>query len=297
MDDRDKGWQIALSPGTPLSDGAGETGVYVIRRWIGAGGMGAVCEVDVTDRADGPHVAKFLLDDRHAPQFFHEAAWQSQGLPGVVPVLWSDFTVIPRLGRPVPLLIMPYYSNGNLYQLQHLGGYTVRAAVTWILEIASALRDLPVVHRDIKPENILFNQDWQAELTDFGIAMPLDKELRQAYGLANYGFMGTGPYMAPEQSLSGDTLDGRTDVYALGLVLYETITRKPAYTDVFAAEDCQMQKLVSPNQFEDVQDQALRSIMLGCTHTAMSKRYTPAALLDALREYLNNAGPAADVRV
>ena len=297
MDDRDSSWQNALAPGTPLSDGAGETGVYVIRRWIGAGGMGAVCEVEVTDRADGPHVAKFLLDDRYAPQFFHEAAWQSQGLPNVVPVLWSDFTVIPRLGRPVPVLIMPYYAHGNLYQMQHLGGYTVRAAVTWISEIAFALCHLPVVHRDIKPENILFNPDWHAELTDFGISMPLDQDLRQAYGLANYGFMGTGPYMAPEQSLSGDKLDGTTDVYALGLVLYETITRKPAYMDAGAPEIFQMQKLVNPNQFEDVQDQALRAIMLGCTHTAMAKRFKPMALFNALQEYLVNAGTAADVRV
>lgn len=280
-------WQDALLPQTPLADGGGEPGAYIIDSWISAGGHGAVCTVRVTDRP-GMYVAKFLLEDRNVPRFFHEAAWQASGLPGVVPVLWTDQTTIPRLGRTVPMMIMPYYHRGNLYGMRHVRGYSTQQAVRWILDVACALRNLPLVHRDIKPENILLNENFEAELADFGIAIPKDPKLREVYGLNQYEFIGTGPYMAPEQCLEGDMLDERTDIYALGLVLYEMLTYETAYAEEFAIQDVALMKLVNPCTFEKVADPALRSIIARCSCNKMSARYQSAAdLCEALTGWLH----------
>lgn len=93
--------------------------------------------------------------------------------------------------------------------------------------VASALaatHELGIIHRDIKPENILFKSDGTAKLSDFGIARTIDGEgLTQANTC-----IGTPKYMSPEQ-LKGLSIDGRSDLYSLGLVLYEMLTRKQAF--------------------------------------------------------------------
>src|SRR5262249_48841699 len=76
-----------------------------------------------------------------------------------------------------------------------------------------------VVHRDIKPGNILLDANGNATVTDFGIALVTSRPAREHPGSTS----GTPHYMSPEQSL-GEQIDGRSDVYALGIVLYEMLT-------------------------------------------------------------------------
>lgn len=97
--------------------------------------------------------------------------------------------------------------------------------------IASALgyaHEQHVLHRDIKPHNILFRDDGSAVLTDFGIAKPMDGNAMAAQGLTVQGLaMGTPAYMSPEQ-IHSKAVDGRADLYSLGIVFYEMLVgRRP----------------------------------------------------------------------
>jgi serine/threonine-protein kinase PpkA len=120
-------------------------------------------------------------------------------------------------------LSMEYLPGGDLKQRIADGRHGVGLALNVCIAISSAL-DLAhrkgFVHRDIKPENILFREDGTAVLTDFGIARAIDP----GTALTVIGTMvGTPNYMSPEQ-VKGAELDGRSDLYSLGVVFYETLT-------------------------------------------------------------------------
>src|SRR5579859_4387792 len=118
-------------------------------------------------------------------------------------------------------LVMPYLSGGSLFQKETL--LPPERINTLLTQIASALgyaHRQGIIHRDLKPANILLNEAGEAVLTDFGIA----KVLHETLALTRTGIaMGTPPYMAPEQ-WRGEVVDARTDVYALGVVLFEMLT-------------------------------------------------------------------------
>jgi serine/threonine-protein kinase len=133
-----------------------------------------------------------------------------------------------------PYLVMAYISHGTLKDRLH-GPVDWRQAVRWLIPVAEALayaHKSGIVHRDIKPANILFDEESQPILTDFGIAKVLETEEATLTG-TGFG-VGTPEYMAPEQ-WQGKTNEA-TDQYALGVVLYELITgRKPYSADTPAA--------------------------------------------------------------
>lgn len=135
----------------------------------------------------------------------------------------------------IPYLVMPFVSGGTLKQyIRKKVPYG--DAIDLILPIAEALayaHQQKIIHRDIKPANILFTASGEPTLSDFGIAKIIDASDDTQLTMAGVG-IGTPDYMAPEQ-WSG-AADERTDIYALGIVLYELITgRCPFHADTPAA--------------------------------------------------------------
>lgn len=129
-------------------------------------------------------------------------------------------------------MAMEYLPNGTLKE-RAAAGITAEQGLIYIRQIASALgyaHAQGLVHRDVKPANILFRANGSAVLSDFGIAKSLDDrtQFTQA-GLA----VGTPSYMSPEQA-RGQEIDGRADLYALGVVLYEILVGKLPYTGIDA---------------------------------------------------------------
>lgn len=131
-----------------------------------------------------------------------------------------------------PYLVMPYLAGGTLK------GYMGKPmpwqeAIRLLLPIARALdyaHSQDVIHRDVKPANILITTSGEPMLTDFGIAKMLDLEGGQTLTGTGVG-IGTPEYMAPEQGM-GKEIDGRADIYSLGVILYELVTgRKPFTAD------------------------------------------------------------------
>ena len=133
-----------------------------------------------------------------------------------------------------PYLVMAFISGGTLKDRLH-GPVDWRQAIRWLIPVAEALsyaHQRGIVHRDVKPANILFDEEDQPILTDFGIAKVLETDEATLTG-TGLG-VGTPEYMAPEQ-WQGKT-SAATDQYALGVVLYELITGlKPFSADTPAA--------------------------------------------------------------
>jgi serine/threonine protein kinase len=204
-----------------------ETGIidrYRIIRELGRGGMATVYLAhDPRFRRD---VAIKVLPRQftHDPRFLERFTQEAQLIaalehPAIVPV--HDFGEY----ADAPYLVMRYMAGGGLRQ-RLAGGPLPPAEVVRILDrLAPALDKAHargVIHRDIKPDNVLFDEDDLPYLADFGIA-------RMAEATQTMTIVGTPAYMSPEQVQGDITLDARSDIYALGVVLYEMLSGRQPY--------------------------------------------------------------------
>jgi eukaryotic-like serine/threonine-protein kinase len=201
----------------------GETmaGRYELQELVGTGGMSSVYKAH--DTLLERNVALKILhdhyttDDDFVERFKREArAVARLSHPNIV-------TVIDR-GQDggKQFIVFEYIDGENLKErLVRSGRLPVRDALELALQVARALafaHEHGLVHRDVKPQNVLLNGDGRAKVTDFGIARSLDVD-----GVTQTGtVLGTSNYIAPEQA-SGGRVDQQTDVYSLGVVLYELL--------------------------------------------------------------------------
>ena len=198
---------------------------YDLMEKLGGGGMGVVYKA--RDRRSGRLVAlKFLSEslgeDPVIRRRFHREARAAAALEH--PNIGAIHGVEEQEGRL--FLIMPYYGGGTLKQRLAAGPLPVADAVACAVQIAEGLslaHGWGIVHRDIKPANLMFADDGTLKILDFGIAKVGGEKLTRT-GLV----LGTLAYMSPEQA-SGGTVDHRTDLWALGVVLYEMLAGRPPF--------------------------------------------------------------------
>jgi tetratricopeptide (TPR) repeat protein/tRNA A-37 threonylcarbamoyl transferase component Bud32 len=204
-------------------------GRYVIERELGRGGMATVYLAK--DRQHDTLVAMKVLHPELAPLFAGERFAReiriTAGLqhPNVVPVLDSGTS------GGLPFYTMPFVDGESLAnRLSREHQLPVDEALTIAITIADALayaHERGLVHRDIKPQNILLSHG-HAMLADFGIARAMDASSGERITESGVA-LGTAMYMSPEQG-SGTNVDGRSDIYALGCVLYEMLAGSPPFT-------------------------------------------------------------------
>jgi len=214
----------------------GETldGRYYIEKKIGEGGMGVVFAArhSVIERPLAIKVLKreVMRDTATIKRFIQEAKAASRiGHPNIVDV--TDFGTTPD---GMTYSVMEYISGQTLgYALRH-GSFPAARAIKIAVQIARALgaaHDKGIVHRDLKPENVfLVERDHRTDfvkIVDFGIAKvaPVQGSNPNEPRLTRAGSVfGTPEYMAPEQAAGKSDTDGRVDIYALGVLLYEMLT-------------------------------------------------------------------------
>lgn len=198
----------------------------------------------------------------------------------------------------IDYVAMPYYAGGSLADLlsrQKTLSSSLAASIA--VQVACALdyaHRHGVVHRDIKPDNILFDEDGNVGLTDFGIATARFHGRLTASGRA----MGTPHYMSPEQAM-GKLVDGRSDLYAVGLLLYEMLLGHPPFDgeDSYAVGYKHVHETpVAPDQVDPRIPAGLSAITMKCLAKQPVDRYDRGfELADALVAFLGHA-PSAELR-
>ncbi|MFI5183905.1 MAG: protein kinase [Vicinamibacteria bacterium] len=210
-------------------------GSYEIRGPVGAGGMGEVYRA-WDDRLGREVAVKVLpesvaMDPDRLRRFDHEArAAGALNHPNVLAVY-----DVGSHGS-VPYIVSELLEGETLRGRIRAGGLTPRKAVEHAIQIArglAAAHQRGIVHRDLKPENIFVARDGQVKILDFGLAKlhveeASDPEHETATHTSPGAIMGTVPYMSPEQ-VRGLPADARSDIFALGSVLYEMLGRRKAF--------------------------------------------------------------------
>jgi serine/threonine-protein kinase len=202
--------------GTTLS------GRYRLESRVGAGGMSTVyCALDETLQrrvaiklmnreiaSDSDQLERFRREARAVAQLSH---------PHIVGVIDAGED------ENRPYIVFEYVEGETLKErIRRQGRLPVPEAVAYAIEIARALgaaHARQIVHRDVKPQNVLIDEEGSAKVTDFGIARTMNEEGLTADGRV----LGTTDYVSPEQAL-GQPVTGQSDLYSLGIVLYEMLT-------------------------------------------------------------------------
>ena len=282
-------------------------GSYRIERQLGSGGMATVYlardhkhDRDVAIKVLNPELGAAVGEERFLAEIRTTARLQH---PHILPLFDS--------GSASGFLyyVMPVVRGESLRErLNRERQLPVGDAVRIAIEVASALdyaHTEGIVHRDIKPENVLLQRDGLALVVDFGIGKALsgaDDRTRTMTGMS----LGTPAYMSPEQAV-GENVDGRSDIYSLGCVLYEMLVGEPPFTGANAQAVIAKRFVQTPADVtalrEGVPRPVARALQQSLQRTAIDRHATAAAFIAQLREtdspnsHAANAPPTASIAV
>ncbi len=252
-------------------------GPYRLLGELGRGGMGVVHRAERDGREVAIKILPLapLMGARMMTRFEREAAALARlSHPNIVRVHDSG------VHEGVPYLVMDLIEGRPLSQIAaSLGERDSVALLRTLAETVHVAHTQGVLHRDIKPQNILVRADGSPVLLDFGLSV-----FDEASSLTMTGdVLGTPRYMAPEQ-LTGGTIDARTDVHALGLILYELVTGQPAHdpgTREAAFDSVRQGRIASPRTHRPQITRSLEAVILTTLARDPAGRYPDAAALAA----------------
>ncbi|MBN2409934.1 MAG: protein kinase [Candidatus Aminicenantes bacterium] len=257
-------------------------GRYQVTEELGKGGMGRVYKA--FDTEIGEHVALKVLkpeiaaDESIVERFRNELKLARR-------ISHRNICRMFDIGRTqdTTYIAMEFVSGEDLKTLlRRVGQLPVRRTVSVSLQVCEGLAEahrLGVVHRDLKPQNIMIDRDGNARIMDFGIARSL-----KGKGVTEAGVvLGTPDYMSPEQ-LEGKEADQRSDIYALGAVLYEMVTGEPPFegdTPLVVAAKHKTENPRDPREINPQVPEGLSRLILRCLEKDKEARYQSAEELIA----------------
>ena len=263
---------------------------YEVKECVGRGGFAEVYEV-LDIHLERRLAAKVLMPEIAAnpgtrERFTHEARTVARlNHPSILPIHFVGDA------EDLAYYVMPFIEGDSVRNvLQRQGKMTTAETVAVakpILEALSHAHDVGLIHRDIKPDNVMIDaKTHQALLVDFGIAKAVDSE--KASNLTQTGqAVGTPYFMSPEQAL-GDKLDGRSDLYSFGAMLFEMVIGKKPY-DGESAHEIVLKHVADPipipSQVDPTVPDWLSDVIVRLLQQQPGERYqTAAEVLAALDE-------------
>lgn len=277
-------------------------GAFTIERLIGEGGMGRVflATQDAPRRPVALKVIRRSLPGKTALKRFElEAELMSRlNHPNVVKVIEAG--VHHEDGVSTPYFAMEYLENAvPILEYVNNKGLTGQERIRLFVKVCDAVdhgHQKGIIHRDLKPDNILIDESGEPKVIDFGVARTIDSESQLTSVHTDVQqLIGTLPYMSPEQ-IDGkpDDISLRSDVYSLGIVLYQLLTDSMPYdlsnsSPVRAIEIIRGTSPTPPSAIDRRFRGDLQKIMLHALKKSPEMRYqTVAALGDDLRRWLNH---------
>ncbi len=254
-----------------------EIGAFVADRYeilekIGAGGMSDVYKAK--DQVLGRFVAVKVLKQEFAEDVnfvtkFHTEAQSAAGLqhPNIVNIydVGSE--------EHVHFIVMEYVEGITLKTyIEKKGQLNYKEAISIAIQVArgiEAAHNNQIIHRDIKPQNIMISHEGKVKVTDFGIARAATSNTIHS------DVMGSVHYTSPEQARNG-FVDGKSDIYSLGIVMYEMVTGRVPYdgdTTVSIAIQHLQEEMVAPSAYAPQLPISLEKIILKCTQKSQDRRY------------------------
>lgn len=270
---------------------------YEIIELIGEGGMARVYKArcHLLNRFVAIKIlrSEFLEDEEFIRKFKRESqAAASLSHPNIMNVY--DVGVEEIDNKVIHYIVMEHIKGKTLKELiKEKGKLSFDETVNYSIQIAEALKHAHanlIVHRDIKPQNIIINQENMVKVTDFGIARAATSSTLTTTSSA----LGSVHYFSPEQARGGYT-DEKSDIYSLGIVMYEMITGKLPYegkTPITVALKHVQEEIIPPSQVDETVSPDLEAIILKCVQKHQSDRYGSIDfLLNDLRKIQNNDSP------
>ena len=271
--------RLALEPGTKLGD-------YEVESMLGSGGMGEVYRARDLRLARDVAIKilpQYLSSNRKQLWRFEQEARAVAALNH--PNILAVFQMGEREG--VPYMVSELLEGETLRDRLANGPLPVDKAVSFAAQIGrglTAAHERGIVHRDLKPENLFVTKDGRVKILDFGLAKLTEPSRKQEPATESGAVMGTLGYMSPEQA-RGQTADARSDIFALGVVLYEMLSGRRAFQRQNTADTLSAILNEDPPPISQVVSNvplALRRIVCRCLQKKPEDRFQCAS--DVVRE-------------
>ena len=291
-------------PGWPPAEGTVLLGKYRIERILGKGGMGVVV------------VARHLqLEQKVAIKFLHPAAMEDPDVvvrfareARVLAQIQSEHVVrildVGQLEKGEPYMVMEFLEGTDLSKhVKVRGPLPLDEAVDYVIQACEPLAEAHtqrIIHRDLKPSNLYLARradgTYTIKVIDFGISkVQTENELSMTKTSV---ILGSPLYISPEQLRSAKDVDARSDIWALGVILYKLLTGHPPFMADTIAQLCAMILLNPPPRITDARPDlppAFEAVLARCIHKDADQRYQNVGqLAEALAPYLAADAEAHD---
>ncbi len=294
IEERDRKSSPPVSPGDTL------LGKYRVERVLGEGTMGTIFAVLHVEEGELYALKiltqKALASSQAVERFLREA----RALARLRGAHVAQVHEVARLPGGAPCMVMEYLHGSDLQEiLKARGRPAIHEALEWMIQACEGVAEahaIDIVHRDIKPANLFVSPlpdgGSQVRVLDFGIAKLVERDGPFDHELTQVGMVfGTPAYMSPEQMRQTKDVDARTDIWSLGVVLYELLTGALPFSPAAGVMDLALRISVDtpprPGELRPEVPPALDAVVMGCLEKKPERRpQTALELADALRSVL-----------